>query len=825
MAFSACPLTAFAADTAYMGGLCEHHTEHNEECGYTEAVEESPCTHEHTDNCYRLVTDCVHEHTEKCYSDGKLPAEGEEKEADNCSHVCSEESGCVTKELDCEHEHNGDCGYVEAVEGSPCGYWCGICAGETEESDKTDVTDEIEETDEIDKTEEIDETDETEETEESEESEKSFSPMSERAIEPKKPDNGNGSEDDPYQISTAAELYWFAGLVNGEESIIGENIAQDIDACAALMNDIDLNPGITFDEDGNFEGGTPGQWTPICKSSYERYEGTFDGQNHTISGLYIDSEDRLVGLFGSNSGIIKNLKIEDSYVRSKYDSGLYAGAVCGYNCGDIKNCYNYGTVSGEGTNIYVGGVCGRNAYDGSYGFYGTLKDCQNTGTVIGTGYSIRVGGVCGYNNNNSRCIIESCENMGEVIGKAVGNEKAIGNAFVGGVSGYNDQNGTIESCENMGEVTGEATGEDGKAYVGGITSYNKKGTIESCENTGKITGEATDEDGKVYVGGITSYNREGTIESCYNTGKVSADGTESSYAGGICGHNERDGVIKSCDNTGKITGKINGEANNESVKAYVGGICSFNGYGNPNYESIIENCSNTGEVSGYSNSWVGGICGYNFYSDIKSCYNTGAVSGDYISGGVCGQNSNSAIENCYNTGEVVGQFAGGVCGFSSSGTIGYCYNVGKISPSGTSSDNIGGVCGQNSASSTINNCYFLKETADKGVGNDINNSGATATPLTMEQMTGQAARTNMSSFDFTNTWGTREGISTRALVEVALSYYPYLQVFGPESAPKAETLEIMGMDEDENFLIETAEDLQKFADIVNGTLSDVEKAA
>ena len=110
MAFSASPLTAFADDSGYTGGLCEHHTEHNDECGYIEAVEESPCTHEHTEECYRLVTDCVHEHTEKCYLDGILPAEGEEKTANACAHVCSEESGCVTKELDCNHEHNDECG-------------------------------------------------------------------------------------------------------------------------------------------------------------------------------------------------------------------------------------------------------------------------------------------------------------------------------------------------------------------------------------------------------------------------------------------------------------------------------------------------------------------------------------------------------------------------------------------------------------------------------------------------------------------------------------------------------------------------------------------
>ena len=127
MAFSACPLTAFAADSVYTGGLCEHHTEHNDECGYVEAVEGSLCTHEHTEECYRLVTDCVHEHTEECYLDGILPAEGEEKTADACAHECSEESGCITKELDCNHEHNDDCGYVEAVEGSPCTFICEVC--------------------------------------------------------------------------------------------------------------------------------------------------------------------------------------------------------------------------------------------------------------------------------------------------------------------------------------------------------------------------------------------------------------------------------------------------------------------------------------------------------------------------------------------------------------------------------------------------------------------------------------------------------------------------------------------------------------------------
>ena len=109
---SGTPVYAVDMETG-ASAVCPHHV-HDETCGYSEGT---PCTHEHTDNCYTLVTQCVHEHTAECYSDGILPAEGEEKAADACTHVCSEESGCITKELNCPHVHDETCGYSE---GSPC---------------------------------------------------------------------------------------------------------------------------------------------------------------------------------------------------------------------------------------------------------------------------------------------------------------------------------------------------------------------------------------------------------------------------------------------------------------------------------------------------------------------------------------------------------------------------------------------------------------------------------------------------------------------------------------------------------------------------------
>lgn len=126
------PSGALATET----GLCEHHTQHDASCGYIEAVPETPCAHVHTQDCYSSVTQCVHAHTEQCYSDGVLPADGEEKTADACAHVCSAEGGCITTALDCRHQHDETCGYAPATAGTPCAFVCEICSAAANEPAK-----------------------------------------------------------------------------------------------------------------------------------------------------------------------------------------------------------------------------------------------------------------------------------------------------------------------------------------------------------------------------------------------------------------------------------------------------------------------------------------------------------------------------------------------------------------------------------------------------------------------------------------------------------------------------------------------------------------
>ena len=130
MIFTMPGVPAFAVEagvSAVHTGLCKHHPEHTEDCGYTEGTEGAACEHEHTEDCYTLVKKCIHKHDESCYPvlEGSVsentatPSEAEEAQPTECTHECSEESGCITKELSCPHErgeHDGTCGYIPTTE-------------------------------------------------------------------------------------------------------------------------------------------------------------------------------------------------------------------------------------------------------------------------------------------------------------------------------------------------------------------------------------------------------------------------------------------------------------------------------------------------------------------------------------------------------------------------------------------------------------------------------------------------------------------------------------------------------------------------------------
>ena len=198
-----------------------------------------------------------------------------------------------------------------------------------------------------------------------------------------KPQNGDGSADNPYQIGKAGELYWFAGLVNGDASVCTGDVSQNKSANAVLTANITVNKDVlNANGQPNGEGDAFRKWTPIGQSFSKAYSGTFDGQGHTISGLWHWWGTDYIGLFGNNEGTIKNLGVVDSYLSGHEN----VGGVCGKNGGSLTNCYHTGPIYGVN---YIGGVCGMNS--------GSLTNCYNTGNVQG---NKNVGGVCGGNDGN-----------------------------------------------------------------------------------------------------------------------------------------------------------------------------------------------------------------------------------------------------------------------------------------------------------------------------------------------------------------------------------------------------------------------------------------
>ncbi len=320
--------------------------------------------------------------------------------------------------------------------------------------------------------------------------------------------------DGVYQIGTEAELYWFAGLVNGT---LTDGTAQNTAAHAKLTNNITINTGV-LNTDGtlNDDADSFAQWTPIGTSN--AYTGTFDGGGHSISGLYYsgnnDSGNVYAGLFGcvGSGGEVKNVKVADSYISVTVTTApnqLFAGGVCASNYGTITNCSNAGSVTGQDGTVEgfppasVGGVCGQN--------YGTVTNCCNSGSVSGD----CAGGVCGENISGGT--ITNCSNTGSVSGY-----------YAGGVCGRNY--GTVTNCCNSGSVSGDC--------AGGVCGENiSGGTITNCCNSGSVSG--------TNAGGVCGLNG-GEITNCYNSGSVTGSGTGTNYAGGVCGENISDGTITNC---------------------------------------------------------------------------------------------------------------------------------------------------------------------------------------------------------------------------------------------------------------------------------------
>lgn len=236
-----------------------------------------------------------------------------------------------------------------------------------------------------------------------------------------------------YAFQNSDELVGLALLVNGMLGV-NENFK---DWTLSLERDIDL-AGVN--------------WIPIGQRN--NFAGTFNGNNHAITGLSVVVATGYAGLFGKVHGTVQNLQVEGSVTAS--GSVTYVGGVVGYNNGGtVQNCLSNVTVNAaEAESKPVGGVVGRNN--------GTVNLCWNKGNVTGAGFT---GGVVGTNSNGT---VTNCANFGAVAG---------GPSYgVGGISG----SGAVANSYNMGDVTGA----EGSAY--GISSGAATNSYYLCKLNGAV---------------------------------------------------------------------------------------------------------------------------------------------------------------------------------------------------------------------------------------------------------------------------------------------------------------------------------------------------
>lgn len=371
-------------------------------------------------------------------------------------------------------------------------------------------------------------------------------------------------------IYTAEELKWVADkVISGEKNFSGVTITlrQDLDL-GARKNEEETWEGTSWgaiigflDELPNKDNKTKENETEenaddsidITNENLKRFAGIFDGNNHSIRGLYINTEKRYQGLFGISSGTIQNLTIKNSYI----NGGQGTAAFVGLNGGTILNCrLENSEVKGTSKVGGIAGICMTNSW---------IESCYTNDKDIISGGNY-TGGIIGYMNNNSALL--KCENeaiisgndftsgivgisfFGTVIKECINRSNCIiGENYVSGISGYSQSQ--IENCTNTNLLKDGYI--KGKEYVGGIVGVNYlMGDIDNSYNSGKIIVSNDN------CGGIAGLNNA-TISNCYNSGDIDASDCDGAKIGGICGQNSSESYINSSYNIGKINYKNSAE--------------------------------------------------------------------------------------------------------------------------------------------------------------------------------------------------------------------------------------------------------------------------
>lgn len=549
---------------------------------------------------------------------------------------------------------------------------------------------------------------------------------------------GDGTQDDPFQIETAAQLAHFEKTVNEGEAYLYKYIV--------LTADIDL---------ANKE------WTPIGNHS-NPFKGNFNGDNHTVTGMQISGELDRVGLFGectkhNVNSAIKNITVKDSVIcginfvgaivgyaeeiniencrsigntiNGKTDVGGICGKIGGYSVGKVSQCYNSSKVTGRGR---VGGIAGMG---------GIAENCLNTGEImiINKAYQSAGGGIFGiFDDTTASASITACVNLGKVSG---------GESF-GGIVGSTDSKSTghISNCYyNMDAITGGfdagtalTAGQLCGALPDGLDSTIwKEGSVDT--STAKATqgrfGTATGtyinltkvaDIKETKTAPVPVYNYVTTNGNDWDTYTLITTAEEFAAIGQDTANCNENYVLKNNIDVSRVElrsigdpgtpyiGKFSGDGHTISHvdmtkenDVYSSGLFAKIGY-------TQNQLSESGKVmllaaNGViaSNAEAGGICGNLFVGEIYGCSFTGTVKGAEA-GGISGNAGQyTKISQCFFAGDVQGKYnAAGICGYSPFQVIDHCISIAAV----TSDEHCAGIV--NSGYYGTTNCYFNNDVYD-----------------------------------------------------------------------------------------------------------------
>ena len=574
----------------------------------------------------------------------------------------------------------------------------------------------------------------------------------EGCTEPYQPAEDSNS-DGYYEISNAGQLYWFANLTN-------ENRFNNY-LDAILTSDIVVNENVLNDDMVPNEG-TYRQWTPI--GDRYSYEGVFDGNNHTISGLYYNDSSycKTLGFIcTAEYSEIKNLGIVDSYFRGN-TSTEYSGGICAENVSSrIVNCFSICTIEGYGD---AGGICGL-CSSGCY-----IINCYSLSSLKNAGYrsdKIYADGAGDVDNcyfNGGYSFAGKSKTNEEFENGTVAYLLAKGSDYYPGENSWGQNLDNDEPKQKYPSLGGAKVYEVKKYSKCDksdtpVTAYSntdktqvaehiiENGFCVNCdylqpavETTDKydIDDDSMKENvyeisnaGQLYwfaglVNGTLDGVKQNTLANAILTANITVnenllDSLQYDAEGNVSNGSDFITWTPIADWMGNRTTQYSGtfDGNNKTVSGlYFNGDSTCIGlFGSSESDGNIKN---VGVVDSYfkGNDSVGGVCGNNA-GTITNCYNAGnltAIESSATIGGICGYNNGGTVTNCYNTGTVTatGSVAsvGGVCGCSIE-LISNCYNIGTVTATSSDSD-ISGICGYYFG--PIKNCYYLADTEDENGG-------------------------------------------------------------------------------------------------------------